>query len=503
MERGHRRDAATALSCAGNKAAICPVAAASSRTPFAGNTWSCCLPGRGGCLDSAGMKNSPAPRPYPCPSAGLNHPLPTRGGRVRPLLPSPLRRSAGAASMGQVLALLLFLIPVAGVRAETRLELDVSSEACLPATGGQIGFTVVAGNMRDVRLAQFEIQWTPEDAVAQVNAEPAGIALQHAFLSPSPPLVTGNRAEYGIATFGNSMSGDGAIVSFALQLGPSWTPDQPVDVYLTLASLGTSFADRDTIPVQPSVVLSGYCDDAGQPVLPGVFLHPASVILPSSPPDQAGIVNQSTGEAAFRARIVHGTAPVPEQRVTWEVRNTGTATVFAMQADLTLTIPPGQSRESVAYSDRHGAVPLWLDSPEDESGATGRAQLRVCADDTFAPQCAAAAATWHPPVTSVTADAALPAGPAWLDPPYPNPFNSTTTVVLHTRSAGDEPVTVTVHDILGRRVAVLASGLHPPGVYRLSWDGTHQHGQRVASGVYLCRLQQRHRTQVVPLLLVR
>lgn len=420
------------------------------------------------------------------------------------MLSSLLRRSVGAACMGQALAwLMLFLIPVAGAGAETTLELDVSSKACGHATGDEIGFTVVAGNMRDIRLAQFEIHWTPEDAVAQVKAEPAGIALEHAFLSPAPPLVTGNRAEYGIATFGTPMSGDGPIASFSLKLGPSWTQDQPVDVYLTLASLGTSFADRDTIPTQPSVVLTGYCDDPGQPVQPGVFLHPASVILPSSPPDQAGMVNQSSGEAAFRARIVHGTAPVPGQRVTWEVRNTGTATVFAMQADLTLTVPPGQSRESVAYSGRHGAVPIWLDSPEEGSGATGRAQLRVCADDTFTPQCAAATATWHPPVTSVTADAALPGGPAWLDPPYPNPFNSTTTVVLHTRSAGDEPVAVTVHDILGRRVTVLASGVHPPGVYRLSWDGTNHRGQPVASGVYLCRLQQRHYTQVVPLLLVR
>jgi len=44
-----------------------------------------------------------------------------------------------------------------------------------------------------------------------------------------------------------------------------------------------------------------------------------------------------------------------------------------------------------------------------------------------------------------------------------------------------------VFDVRGRRVKGLFSDMVSPGPVDLSWDGTDQSGQRVASGLYLIR----------------
>jgi hypothetical protein len=73
-----------------------------------------------------------------------------------------------------------------------------------------------------------------------------------------------------------------------------------------------------------------------------------------------------------------------------------------------------------------------------------------------------------------------------LHPPSPNPFNSQ---VTFSYSLPDETqVTFTVHDILGRTVAVLRDGIAGPGMVTVVWDGMSASGP-VASGVYLVRLR--------------
>jgi len=70
---------------------------------------------------------------------------------------------------------------------------------------------------------------------------------------------------------------------------------------------------------------------------------------------------------------------------------------------------------------------------------------------------------------------------------HPNPFNPSTTI----RFAVPEPahVRVGVFDVLGRRVCTLRDGpLDGPGWHEVQWDGTDGAGQRVAAGVYFCRL---------------
>ncbi len=69
---------------------------------------------------------------------------------------------------------------------------------------------------------------------------------------------------------------------------------------------------------------------------------------------------------------------------------------------------------------------------------------------------------------------------------YPNPFNPVTTIrySLPHRSH----VTLTVHNILGQKVATLVNTLRPPGNHTARWNGRDSRGRAVSSGVYFYRL---------------
>ena len=49
------------------------------------------------------------------------------------------------------------------------------------------------------------------------------------------------------------------------------------------------------------------------------------------------------------------------------------------------------------------------------------------------------------------------------------------------------PVSITVHDLCGRQVRVLASGVRAPGRYTAEWRGEDDAGRELANGVYFCR----------------
>jgi subtilisin family serine protease len=96
---------------------------------------------------------------------------------------------------------------------------------------------------------------------------------------------------------------------------------------------------------------------------------------------------------------------------------------------------------------------------------------------------------------------------------YPNPFNPVTTIAFELKpensapsvspSSGpnDEslksqvgqfsnvPVSLRIYNIQGELVKTLLEESLPPGRYQLTWDGTDQTGEKVASGVYLYNLR--------------
>jgi hypothetical protein len=73
-----------------------------------------------------------------------------------------------------------------------------------------------------------------------------------------------------------------------------------------------------------------------------------------------------------------------------------------------------------------------------------------------------------------------------LDAPSPNPFNPATTVTFEVARA--EQLRLSVHDLTGRLVAELASGVFAPGRHAVTWHGADRDGRPAASGVYVFRL---------------
>jgi hypothetical protein len=79
---------------------------------------------------------------------------------------------------------------------------------------------------------------------------------------------------------------------------------------------------------------------------------------------------------------------------------------------------------------------------------------------------------------------------------FPNPFNPTTTIRFELPTASS--VTLVVYDVLGREVSTLVNGSTQAGIHDVVLDAN-----RLASGVYLCRLQSGGFTQSRRMMLVR
>ncbi len=70
---------------------------------------------------------------------------------------------------------------------------------------------------------------------------------------------------------------------------------------------------------------------------------------------------------------------------------------------------------------------------------------------------------------------------------YPNPFNPSTTIRFGLPEEGR--IRLTVHNMLGQRVAELFNGFARAGYHTITWQGLNQSGHRAASGVYIYRLE--------------
>lgn len=70
---------------------------------------------------------------------------------------------------------------------------------------------------------------------------------------------------------------------------------------------------------------------------------------------------------------------------------------------------------------------------------------------------------------------------------YPNPFNPETR--LRYQLTQPNRVLLQVFNLLGQEVRTLVDENKPAGFYEETWDGKDNHGLRVASGVYLYKLE--------------
>ena len=73
-----------------------------------------------------------------------------------------------------------------------------------------------------------------------------------------------------------------------------------------------------------------------------------------------------------------------------------------------------------------------------------------------------------------------------LNANYPNPFNPSTTITYDVASAGD--VTLSVYNMKGQEINVLAQGYHSVDSYSVVWNGTDVNGLEMPAGIYIYKL---------------
>jgi hypothetical protein len=79
-----------------------------------------------------------------------------------------------------------------------------------------------------------------------------------------------------------------------------------------------------------------------------------------------------------------------------------------------------------------------------------------------------------------------------IDFNYPNPFNSSTTIVYTVANIGPIPaqINIDIYDIQGRKVRSLLNDREEVGKHTVTWDGRSDNNNELASGVYFARIMQ-------------
>jgi len=147
------------------------------------------------------------------------------------------------------------------------------------------------------------------------------------------------------------------------------------------------------------------------------------------------------------------------------------------------------------------AVPIDIDFTTLLDTGTGSAIIRIHSntDPTLA-----ATAAWTVTTGSIVAVENVPA----LDllsglHAAPNPFNPRTDIRFSVGGSATTSALVDIHDVSGRRVRTIHTGMLAPGAQSLSWDGRGDNGNAVAAGVYLARVRVGDDQQIVKLSLVK
>ena len=103
--------------------------------------------------------------------------------------------------------------------------------------------------------------------------------------------------------------------------------------------------------------------------------------------------------------------------------------------------------------------------------------------------------------------AAVAARITFAAPPYPNPSRRATTIEYRIASdvagSGAVPVSITVHDLQGRRVRTLRSANQSAGDYRVEWDHRDERGATVGGGIYYVLFRAGALTQNARIAVVR
>ena len=74
-----------------------------------------------------------------------------------------------------------------------------------------------------------------------------------------------------------------------------------------------------------------------------------------------------------------------------------------------------------------------------------------------------------------------------VGPNYPNPFNPQTIIPIELPKMMD--VKIIIYDILGRTIKTLYDGIMESGGHYIRWNGRDEQQRKLASGVYLYRIE--------------
>jgi len=88
-----------------------------------------------------------------------------------------------------------------------------------------------------------------------------------------------------------------------------------------------------------------------------------------------------------------------------------------------------------------------------------------------------------------------------LEQNYPNPFNPST--IIKFNIAEQSKVKLTIFDVLGKEVATLVNTELKAGAYSIIWNATDNFGKKVASGIYLYRIETAKFNKTMKMLLLK
>ncbi|MBU8932373.1 MAG: M6 family metalloprotease domain-containing protein [candidate division Zixibacteria bacterium] len=84
---------------------------------------------------------------------------------------------------------------------------------------------------------------------------------------------------------------------------------------------------------------------------------------------------------------------------------------------------------------------------------------------------------------------------------YPNPFNPSTTIDFALDATSE--VRIDIYNLLGQKVTTLLDETKSKGTHSVVWNGTNDHGQEIASGVYFYRMVSGEFSKTKTMTLVR
>ena len=406
-----------------------------------------------------------------------------------------------------VLVSLLFpglCLALEGSDAGVEIGIDVHSPPCGLGGGEVVEFLVSARNMSDVRQIKLELRWEPSGAVDSVTAQLSEAIRQQGLIAPFAPELYGSRAEFGLATFGEGVTGDFDLALLGFELASHVDASTPIAIWIEAVSLGPSFAVRDTIRPVQATALSNFCDASQRSRRHVLFVSPREERLAFSIPPAGRMADDSRGEAPVRARFFDQGRAVPRQKIDWTLDNMGSAPFYAFLEGESFRVDPGSSRKISSVSDERGEAEILVDAEPGSEPGSAIAALTICGERDGGWSCATSRLTWDLSSATMVAEfGSHPPQRLQLGQNYPNPFNARTSIPFSVSRTGVAPVRLDLFNPAGQVVQTLARGHLPPGAYAVAWDGRDLHGKDLASGLYFYRLRLGPESHVRRMLLLR